>query len=278
MRFFNKGKEVETIPPFISYTNNYNADRGSQSMGVDHAVVVRDVPVVAFDEIEVYAVANNGESHVAQKFEVPAAMQLYATDIPGEWSAAVRPQHATSVLWGAPWRNADVIVEGLNKTRCFRSRKYGEGKIKFNLTLVPESLTLVDPRGETITFYDHQGTDTLTAKRHDNIVRYVQGSNVIFVTEDEDGFEEEILLPLIMTRNDLEIRRVSTDEFGETIEEVVSLELIEFKAGARFEEWTDDVFPTAGLVRVRCTVRGRQLIKDFAFTDGEIRLDIPNRE
>lgn len=283
MRFFNKGKEVEEIPPFISYTNNYNADRGFLSMGVDRAVVVRDVPVAAFDEIEVYAVADNGETHVARKFEVPAAMQLYATDIPGEWSSLQTSSSARRAS-AALWRNLEFRIENLElpsgyscvEPKCFRSRRYGIGNDPFCLAIIGDPLTLVDKSGNAITFYDHLGTDTLTARRRDNTVRYVQGDKVIFVTEDEDGFEEESLLPLIMTRDDLEIRRVSADEFGETIGEVVSPELIEFKAGTRFEEWTDDVFPTAGRVRVRCTVRGRQLIKDFAFTDGVVSRDLRN--
>ncbi len=282
MRFFNKGKEVEEIPPFISYTNNYNADRGFLSMGVDRAVVVRDVPVVPFDEIEVYVVADNGETHVAQKFEVPAAMQLYATDIPCEWSDAVRPQHATAVIW----RNLEFRIENLKfsaeysclKPRKFRNRRYGVGANDYCLAIIGEPLTLVDRQGNELTFYDRRGVDSICARRHDNTIRYVQGDKVVFVAEDEDGDEEEILLPLIMTRDDLEIRRVSTDEFGETVEEVVTPELIEFKFGARYEEWTDEVFPSAGRVRVRCTIRGRQLIKDFAFTNGVVWRDLRNLE
>lgn len=277
MRFLNNGKEVEVLPPFFSYTNNYSADRGFLSVGVDKAVIIRDIPVVAFDKIEIYAVADNGEQHIAQRFDVDSAMQLYATDIPGEWSSATMPQRATTVLWKAPWHNNSLIAEGLNECRSFRSRKFGEGKIRYNLTLVPESLTLVNQNGDEITFYDHQGSDLLASRRHDNLFRYSQADKVRYVYEDEEGMEDEILLPLLMTRDDVIIRRVATDEFDNTSEEIVAPELIEFKVGPRYEEWTDEVFPTSDRIKVRCTIRGRQLIKEFAFTDGEISRDLSQR-
>lgn len=278
MRFIHKGKEVGVLPPFFSYTNNYSADRGFLSVGVDKAVIIRDIPVVAFDKIEIYAVADTGEQHIAQRFDVDSAMQLYATDIPGEWSSATMPQRATAVLWKAPWHNNSLIAEGLNEYRSFRSRKFGEGKIRYNLTLVPESLTLVNQNGDEITFYDHQGSDILASRRHDNLFRYTQGDKVRYIYEDEEGMEDEILLPLLMTRDDVIIRRVVTDEFDNTSEEIVAPELIEFKVGPRYEEWTDEVFPTSDRIKVRCTIRGRQLIKEFAFTDGEVRRDLEKEE
>lgn len=278
LRFLLNDKEAEIIPPFLSYTNNYNPDRGFLSIGVDRAVIIRDIPVVPFDKIEIYVSANNGEQHVAQCFDVDSAMQLYATGIPGEWTSATLPQQTTAVLWKNPWCNILPIAEGLNHNRTFRSRKFGVGKAMYNLTLVPESLTLDNQHGEEVTFYDHQGTDILTGRRHDDVVRYVQGDKIRYVYENEDGLEEELLLPLLMTRDDVAIRHTDTDEFGETTEEFIKPELIEFKVGSRYVEWTDEVFPASDRIKVRCTARGRQLIKEFAYTDGEIKRDLKKEE
>ena len=277
VRFLRDDKEIEVIHPIFSYTNNYNADRGFLSVGVDRAVIIRDVPVADFNTIEVYAVSDNGEVHTAQSFTVESAIELYATDTHGEWTSAIHNQRATAVLWTHPWHIISPIAEGLNERKAFRSRKYGIGKTLYNFTFVPEALTLTNSAGDEITFYDHQGHDMLAARRHDNIVRYVNGDKVRYLFEDEDGVEEEILLPLLMTRDDLIVRRVATDEFGVTTEEFITPELIEFKAGSRYESWTDDVFPTADRVRLRCTIRGRQLLREFAYTDGEISRDL-NRE
>ncbi|MCM1140269.1 MAG: hypothetical protein NC453_17010 [Muribaculum sp.] len=274
LRFLLNDKEVEIIPPFLSYTNNYNPDRGFLSVGVDRAVIIRDVPVAPFDKIEIYVSADNGEQRVAQCFEIDSAMQLYATGIPGEWTSATLPQHPTAVLWKNPWHNIVPIAEGLSESRAFKSRTFGVGKTEYNLTLVPESLTLVNQTGEEVTFYDHQGIDILTARRHDDVVRYVQGDKIRYIHEDEEGMEEELLLPLLMTRNDVAIRHMDIDEFGETTEEIIQPELIEFKVESRYVEWTDEVFPTSDRIKVRCAVRGRQLIKEFAYTDGEIKRDL----
>lgn len=278
LRFLLNGKEVETIPPFLSYTNNYHPDRGFLSMGVDRAVIIRDIPVVAFDKIEIYAIADNGEQHVAQSFDIDSAQQLYATGIPGEWTSATLPQHSTAMVWKNPWHSIEPIAEGLNEQRAFKSRKFGVGKTMYNLTLVPESLTLVNQNGEEVTFYDRQGTDILTARRHDDVVRYIQGDKIRYICEDEEGIEDELLLPLLMTRDDVAIRHIDTDEFGETVEEIIKPELLKFKVESRYVEWTDEVFPITDRIRIRCTIRGRQLIKEFAYTDGEIKRDLEREE
>lgn len=278
MRFLHSDMVVEVIQQFLSYTNTYSADRGFLSVGVDRAVTVRGIPVVPFDKIEIFASADNGESYAVQCFDVDSAMQLYATDIPGEWTSATLPQHTTAVLWKYPWSNLDLIAEGLNENRAFRSRIFGNGKTRYNLTTVAESFALVNRNGDEVTFYNHQGADILTARRHDNTLKYIQGDKVRYIYGDEEGLDEEILLPLLMTRDDIEIRHIDTDEFGETTEDSIKPELIEFKGGSRYVEWTDEVFPSSDIVKVGCAVRGRQLIKEFAYTDGEIKRDLKNEE
>ena len=275
--FLHRGIVVVSMPNQITYTNNYNPDRGFLSVGIEQCKVLRDVPVADFDTIVITAKGANGECHEAQRFEVEGCMQLYATDVPDEWSNATRSQRATAVLWTAPWRNVEPLVEGLTSTRPFRNRKDGMGTRKYHLTLVPESFTLVAPNGDEVTFYDHQGTDTLTARRHDDTVRYLQGDKVKCRVEIDDE-EDEIILPLLMTREDVVIRRLTEDEFSETIEEFIEPDTIEWKDGARFTDWTEETTPPVGVVKIRCLVRGRLLVKEFAYIGGKIIRDLDNRE
>lgn len=289
--FLHRGNVVVSMPNQITYTNNYNPDRGFLSVGVEQCKVLRDVPVADFDTIVITAKGANGECHEAQRFDMEGCMQLYATDVPDEWSNTTRSQRATAVLWTAPWRNVEPLVEGLTSTRPFRNRKDGIGKRKYHLTLVPESFTLCLPthnsqdwvgvpplgNGGSITFYDHQGTDTLTARRHDDTVRYIHGDKVRCRVEIDDE-EDEILLPLLMTREDVVIRRLTEDEFGEIIEEFIEPDTIEWKDGARFTDWTEETAPPVGVVKIRCMVRGRLLVKEFAYIGGEIIRDLDNRE
>lgn len=270
VRFKRGDKTLTEFPSIISYTNTFNSEQGFLSWGVDQSVTVRDVPVGMFDTIEVFATADNGVQAVAQSEKMDSCFQLYKTDNPGEWSDTTASQRETAVLWHEPWRLAMPIAEELNERRVFRNHLEGEGKIFWNLTLVPEALTLIAPDGTEVTFYNHQGYDRLTARTHHNLLRYEDGDKVKFYRPDEYGDEEELFLTVIFNRDDLLIIRTGLEEEESQIEK----DVIEWKAGARFREWTDEDQPKSGIVKIRTACRGRYLIKEFLLMPGPIERNL----
>lgn len=270
---FLKGEEVVAdIPSLVSYTNTFNPEQGFLSWGVDQSVTARDVPPGDFDSVEIYAAADNGERVSAQREGVMPCLQLYRTDTPGEWSDTTASQRETAVLWSEPWRPALPIPEGLNERRPFRSRKGDIGNRIWNLTQVPESLTL-GCAGSELTFFNHQGYDRLTARLYRNLIRYEEGDKVRLFRTDDDGLEEAYMLPLIFGADDITIVRSGLDEE----ENEVGREVLEWKCGNRYREWTEANAPGPGVVKVRVACRGRYLVREFLLMPGMIRRDTGNR-
>lgn len=273
VRFMRGDKILAEIPSLISYTNTFNPEQGFLSWGVDQSVTVRDVPVGRFDTVEIYATADNGETAIAQKESVGTCLQLYRTDVFSEWSDTTASQRETAVLWREPWRPDAPIPEELNDRRPFRNRKDGNGNLMWNLTLAPESLTLLAPDGQEYTFFNHQGYDRLTARLHHNIIRYEDGDKVKYCQIDDYGEEEELMLPVIFGSDDITIVRSGLDDEENEVEK----EILEWKSGNRYREWTDSDAPRCGVIKVRTACRGRYLVRVFLLLPGMIKRDIDSR-
>lgn len=272
VRFLKGDKVVAEIPETATYTNTGIAERGFVCWGVENAIMVKEIPIEYFDRIVIFVVDNNGNEGTAQTEDVPSALQFYRSDNFMEWTSRTAPQRETAVFWSKPWRETEPIPEGLNSMRRLRSRKYGESEEIYNFTLIPDHLTLEHPNGETRTFFNHQGFDILTACLHQDIIEYEDGDKVKLIEYDEEEeLEEENLLPLLFTRDDLIVERRGSDDQSILLENPISFA---WKNGSRYVEWTDDTQPPSGKVKIRCEVRGRLLIKEFIYLGGKIIRDM----
>lgn len=275
VRCYNGKKCIAEKKDIATYTNTGIAERGFVCWGVENAIMVNDVPVNPFDSVEIFVIDDKGNEGVAQIEEVPSAMQLYRTDNYMEWSSRTAPQRETAVLWTRPWHLAEPITEGLNTSRRLRSREYGEGTQRYNFTLIPDVLRLEAPDGEIRTFYNRQGYDALIAKLHCDIFAYEDGDKVLLkeYNPDED-MEEETLMPVIFSDKDLKV--VHRDDDDESVE-LEEMPVFQWKKGNRYIDWTEENRPPTGRIKVRCEVKGRDLISEFLYLGGEIKRDIENK-
>lgn len=267
VRFMRGDRCLEETKGLATFTNTGLETRGFVGWNLGDAITVRDIPVRDFDRIELWARDNSGRENIIQKREEENVMQLYHTDNYCEWSSFTNSQRTTAVIWSEPWHIKECPA-GLDSLRRFVNRSREIGDKVWHFSLIPDELTLLDANDNPTTFYNHQGYDRLVGRGHYDTIAYNERGEVCFVETDEDGDEEETFLPLIFSKDDLQIIRRSNDENEEDTE--IATEIFEWKSGGRFVEWTDDDEPLPGRIRVRCQVRGRQLVRDFVYLGGDV--------
>ena len=238
----------------IVFTNTGEEETGFLAVGVERCAISKDVPTQPFDTILVVARDNNGKEYELQREKAPDLLQVWR-EVGDRWSSLQNAQRDTAVLFSPDWHlKLDNTSEQVEH-KPFRSPSHDNSE-PWGWYPIYDKVTLT--RGdEEITLYNRQGYDRIATHLYLDTIQYENGGYVNFT----DSYGDEELLPLIFGCADVIARHFATkdDITNAQPDEDTEIELIEYKQGAYYTEWTADNQPPFGKVTLRLTVKGRQL-------------------
>lgn len=269
VRYWN-GNAVVKEPDF-HHPDLYYRNTGDASIGFicekENYAVCRNVPVVAFDRIQLIAWQEDGTelSNPVQEDTVDFdAMQLYRlAEGEDDWTSRVSNQKETALLFADNWEIADTSVDKLYERKTFYNKKVGEGN-GMSWCYIQTSVTIKDD-AETRTYYNRQGYDHIVARRYDDTISYVADGKVMWHhADDEESPETVTPISLIFGKKDIIAYHTESKDGEEDQCQVGEIELCEYKRNGNYTPWTEADAPAYGYVELRITVKGRPtLFKAF---------------
>lgn len=236
------------------------SDAGFLAVGVDDYAVCKALPVRRFDKLQIVVKEESGLEHIVQEEVCRDYLQLWRIS-PADyrWSSVRSSQHETAVVYSAPWTIVLDSTSEVVENKPFKEKTLGLSDT-WHWYYIYDTATIVNGRGGSITFYNRQGYDRVATKLYSNTIRYINGGYVNYCSEDEYGDISPRLLPLIFNPHDVIVRHFNTkdDILNAQPDSLTEPELIEFKDGANYVEWTDIQTPGYGYVKLRVTIKGTQ--------------------
>ena len=238
----------------VTFTNTGEEETGFLAVNVERCANCKDVPTEPFDIILVVARDNNDMEYELQREKAPDWIQVWREE-GDRWSSRQNAQRDTAVLFSPQWHlKLDNTSEPVEH-KPFRSPSHGKSE-PWGWYPIYDKATLTHGE-EEITLYNRQGYDSIATRLYLDTIQYDNGGYVNYTGR----YGDEEPLPLIFGSEDVIARHFATkdDITNAQPDEDTGIELIEYKQGAYFTEWTADNRPPYGKVTLRLTVKGRQL-------------------
>jgi hypothetical protein len=276
IRWWNAGTivcDLDKNHPLLTFSNN-SAD-GFVSWGYDKSVRCDNIPTAHLTHLEIIAFDKDGNEWLAQREEITTWMQLWRVEQFGdEWSSKQNRQHQTAVVYTDDWM-ADQLPD---MQKCFKSKTYGESD-SWNWNYIGSAITITDGRNATNTLYNRSGYDQIYIRLYSNTIRYYEGGMVKYVTEDDEEGEIEDFLPLIFNVSDIRARHFETKDaiIDNNVASDESCESVEYKsANGQYDTWTDNNYPSYGIVQLRVSYRGTTYSLRALYLKGPYHRDCSN--
>ncbi|MBR3467354.1 MAG: hypothetical protein IKH15_09065 [Bacteroidales bacterium] len=260
VRFLHGGNAVADVDwshAPITFSNTGDEETGFVAVGVERFANCGDVPTAWFDSLAIVAMDNNGKEYELQREASPDLLQLWR--IGGsvdQWTSLQNAQRETAVVFSGQWHLQIASTSEPVEFKPFRSKRHGKSE-PWGWYLIYDKATLTSGDRE-LTLYNRQGYDRIATRLYHDTIHYKDGGYVKWIDEK---YGDEELLPLIFGSDDVIARHFATkdDITRANPDEDTEIELLEYKQGAYFTEWTADSRPPYGKVTLRLTVKGRQL-------------------
>lgn len=263
-------REAHATRPLITFVNTGSPQAGFVAWGVSRYATLAKVPPVAIDMVETVLFTPDGREIIVGRESMAGYVQLYFSPDDGQWHSRADSRKRTAAMWVAPWHTVSD-----DAPRQFKSLRRGEETgITACWAEIDTRLTLEDERGHSVTLYNRNGRDQVTALRYDHTLRYGEGGTVrhIYRTDEDCGEDSgEDWLPLIFSRDDILVRHYD----GEGNVSTKTIDTLEYKAAnGRYTPWTADDAPAYGVVSLRVGFEGRAILWQALYMPGPVRRDV----
>lgn len=259
-------REAQATHPLITFINTGSPEAGFVAWGVSRYATLAKVPPVAIDTVETVLFTPDGREIIVGREPMAGYVQLYFSPDDSLWHSHADSQKRTAALWAAPWHTApDNAPQQLGPLRCGE-----ETGITVGWAEIDTHLTLADDRGHSVTLYNRQGRDEVTALSYDDTLRYGAGGTVRHTYRTAEDCDED-WLPLIFSRDDILVRHYD----GEGNISSKTIDTLEYKAAnGRYTLWTADDEPDYGMVSLRVGFDGRTTMWQAVYVPGPVRRDV----
>lgn len=255
--------EVDWDKAPITFTNTGDAETGFIAISVEEYATCLDVPSQRFDTIVIVGRDDKNEEYELQREATTDLLQLW--HVPGtadQWTSRQSDQRDTVVVFSADWHPQLDSTSEQVQYKPFKSATQGLSE-NWGWYFIYDKVTL-SRGGKEMTFYNRQGYDRIATHRYLDTIQYKSGGHIIWHDEEEG----DTLLPLIFGKEDVFARHFATkdDITNAQPEDETEIELIEYKQdNGLYAEWTTDNRPQFGKVKLRITIKERQLPYTICF-------------
>lgn len=220
------------------------------------------VPALPFARVRLWAKADAGEPHEVYAEKIQSWRQYWCEDAGcGVWSTRKNDRKATAVLVDKP---GDVIA-GAEELKVLPFKDYLDSLSPIFGWCVVRDFVVI--KGEEKPVYNHAGADKVYARLYPQTICYDVNGCVKHSVLDEDGDDEPgESLPIAFRKEDVLICHQEGGAAKEAPKvEGLAPDKVEFKDGGNYREWTETLHPTAGLVTLRVSYRGREFSRQRMF-------------
>ena len=278
VRFLKDGEAVadpDFGKPLLEYSMTGQREAGFLAWGVERFSHKIEAPVCPFDAVEVVVKDDGGKEHAVEKFKVAEWMQVFRVPESYDvWTSRHFSQRESALLCPVGFEMLDVGSTEMICRKRFRANDGAVGET-YQWRPIYDKVSFRDAAGKVTTLFNRQGYDQVVARLHPDVLRYTDGC-VNYTAWNDDDCEEE-LLPIIFEKEDLVVRHFeSHNDLCDGAFEEGACELVEFRKGGEYCEWTEDVTPPQGKVTLRLTVKGVPRKLTVYYFPGRICRDCEN--
>lgn len=261
---FKQGSSVvgdeRTRHTILWFENTGQLDTGFEAVGSVPWAILRSIPSVPFDGIDVVVTDDSKKSYVVQHIKCGQSyMQLWALpEAVGYWSDMPRTQNETAV---ACTNDYDIIgAESTQKPFFDKTNGLSE---PWQFAFIADSVTLHREGQADIRLWNKDGYIQFAPRLYPSVLRYNSGKVRYLYNEDPEIYPEpetEEWYPALFCREDIRANHFKTRNLSDTEPDKSEIQRIEFKpfdapSTAMYEEWTETNRPPYGRIKVRLTIK-----------------------
>lgn len=263
---FKNGNEVvgneDTRRTIMTFENSGQDDTGFEATGSVPWAILRTIPTVPFDRINVIITDDEGRPYEVQRFDYKKYQQLWAMQSEvNRWSTICNSQAETAVVYSNYYELKSE--EGIEYTsKPFYDKTNGLTE-PWNFAIIPDHVVLLHGNDPEIKLWNRQGYIQFSPKLYTSVLQYKAGKVRYMYNEDPEIYAEpetEEWYPAIFQRSDIKASHYPTLDMKDQPDDL-KVEKIEFKPfnapnAEEYQEWTDDNKPDYGRLKLRLTMKG----------------------
>lgn len=266
---FKNGNEVvgneDTRRTIMTFENSGQDDTGFEATGSVPWAILRTIPTVPFDRINVIITDDEGKAYEVQQFDDKKNkeyLQLWTMQSEvNRWSTICNSQAETAVVYSNYYeQKIDESIE--YTTKPFYDKTNGLTE-PWNFAIIPDHVVLLHGNDPEIKLWNRQGYIQFSPKLYTSVLRYKAGKVRYMYNEDPEIYAEpetEEWYPAIFQRSDIKASHYPTLDMKDQPDDL-KIEKIEFKPfnapnAEEYQEWTDDNNPDYGRQKLRLTMKG----------------------
>ena len=270
---FKSGNDIvgndDTRRTIITFENSGQDDTGFEATGSVPWAILRSVPTVPFDSINVIITDDEGCTYEVQNFELKKNkdyLQLWEMQNEvNRWSDICNSQSETAVLYSSFYElTSEDDTE--YSTKPFYDKTNGLTE-PWNFAIIQDHVRLQHSNDQEITLWNRQGYFQFVPKLYTSVLRYKAGKVRYMYNEDPEFYSEpetEEWYPAIFQRSDIKAYHFATRDLKDQPDDF-NIEKIEFKSfnapnAEEFQEWTNNNRPQYGRLKLRLTLKGDRKI------------------
>ena len=266
---FMNGKEVvgndDTRRTIITFENSGQDDTGFEATGSVPWAILRTMPTVPFDRINVIITDDAGKTYEVQHFDCKQQyLQLWAMQNEmNRWSSTRNNQSETAVVYSDYYE----LTGEEHTTKPFYDKTNGITE-PWNFAFITDHVHLKHGNDEPITLWNRDGYIQFAPRLYTNVLRYKAGRVRYMYNEDPEIYPEpetEEWYPAIFQRSDIKAYHFTSRDTVNTLPDILDIQKIEFKPfnapnTEEYQEWTDDNVPEYGRLKLRLTIKDDEKI------------------
>lgn len=260
---FKNGDEVvgndETRRTILTFENSGQDDTGFEATGSVPWAILRAIPTVPFDRINVIITDEEGTPHEVQHFDQKEKYaQLWAMQNEiNRWSDICNSQSETAVIYS----NYYELIGEDSISKPFYDKSNGL-TAPWSFAIISDHVELRHRGDNAITLWNRYGYIQFAPRLYTNVLRYKAGKVRYMYNEDPEIYSEpetEEWYPAIFQRSDIRAYHFSTRDMSDQPDNL-DIQKIEYKPfnapnTEKYLEWTDDNPPGYGRIKLRLTIK-----------------------
>lgn len=261
---FKQGSTVvgdgRTRHTILWFENTGQQDTGFEAVGSVPWTILRSIPTVPFDGIDVIVTDDANKSYVVQRIKCGQSyMQLWALpEAVGYWSNIPRTQNETAVVCTTDYE----IAEAESTVKPFFDKTNGLSEC-WQFVFITDSVTLHREGQADIRLWNKDGYIQFAPRLYTSVLRYHSGKVRYLYNEDPEIYPEpetEEWYPALFCRDDIQANHFKTRNLNDTEPDKSDIQKIEFKpfdapSTVMYEEWTETNRPLYGRIKLRLTIK-----------------------